>query len=79
MKISLDKYLSKQETAEILGVSERTIARYLKDGKLPGAILGKAWRIKETDVQEFFERMKVETPDTLKKFTRRRNGGESSD
>lgn len=74
-----DKYLSKQETAEILGVSERTIARYLKAGKLPGAILGKAWRIKETDVQDFFERMKAETPDTLKKFTQRRNGGESND
>lgn len=75
----LDKYLSKHEIAEILGVSERTIARYLKDGRLPGAILGKAWRIKESDVQEFFEKMKAETPDTLKKFTQRRARGTADD
>ena len=61
-----DKLVSKQEAAQILGVSERTISRYLNEGKIRGAIIGKAWRIKESDVQAFFEEMREQTAEALK-------------
>ena len=57
----MDKYYSKAEVAEVLGVHERTIARYLHSGKLKGARMGKAWRISESDIKAFYEEMKTET------------------
>jgi len=71
-----DKLVSKQETAQILGVSERTISRYLNEGKLRGAIIGKSWRIKESDVQAFFEEMREQTAKILKA---KQKGGNKSD
>ena len=64
-----NRLVSKQEAAKILGCSERTLARYLKEGQLQGAIIGKAWRIKESDLHMFFEEMKEKTARTL--LTRR--------
>jgi len=71
-----DKLVSKQEAAQILGVSERTISRYLNAGRLRGAIIGKAWRIKESDVQAFFEEMREQTAEALKT---KQKGGNAND
>jgi len=60
-----DKYLSKQEAAAVLGVHERTIARYLHAGKLKGAMVGNAWRIAESDVKAFYEDLKAETAQNI--------------
>jgi len=48
----MDKLLTLKETAKILRVSERTIMRYLKSGKLKGSKAGQ-WRIKEKDLEKF--------------------------
>ena len=48
----MDKLLTLTETAQILRVSERTIMRYLKSGKLKASKLGQ-WRIKESDLEKF--------------------------
>jgi len=51
---SMDKLLTLTETAQILRVSERTIMRYLKSGKLKASKLGQ-WRIKESDLERFLK------------------------
>ena len=48
----MDKLLTLKETARILRVSERTIMRYLKVGKMKASKVGK-WKIKESDLEKF--------------------------
>ncbi len=47
--------LTPRETAEKLKVSEQTVLRWLRKGKLKGIRAGKLWRIKEEDLQEFIK------------------------
>jgi len=51
----MEKLFTLKETAKILRVSERTIMRYLKSGKLKASKLGQ-WRIKESDLNKFLEK-----------------------
>ena len=51
----MEKLLTLKETAKILRVSERTIMRYLKSGKLKASKAGQ-WRIKQSDLNKFLER-----------------------
>ena len=51
----MDKLLTLKETAKILRVSERTIMRYLKAGKLKGSKAGQ-WRIKENQLNDFLNK-----------------------
>ena len=48
----MDKLLTLKETAKILRVSERTVMRYLKSGKLKASKVG-VWRIRESDLERF--------------------------
>jgi len=50
----MEKLFTLKETAKILRVSERTIMRYLKSGKLKACKLGQ-WRIKESDLEKFLK------------------------
>ena len=50
----MEKLLTLKETAKILRVSERTIMRYLKSGKLKASKAGQ-WRIKQSDLDEFLK------------------------
>ena len=50
----MEKLLTLKEIAKILRVSERTIMRYLKSGKLKACKLGQ-WRIKESDLEKFLK------------------------
>jgi excisionase family DNA binding protein len=50
----MEKLLTLKETAKILRVSERTIMRYLKAGKLKASKVGQ-WRIKESDLEIFLK------------------------
>lgn len=51
----MDKLLTLKETAKILRVSERTVMRYLKAGKLKASKVGR-WRIKESDLEKFLDK-----------------------
>ena len=51
----MEKLLTLKETAKILRVSERTIMRYLKSGKLKASKAGQ-WRIKQSDLNNFLEK-----------------------
>lgn len=67
----LDKFLTVQETAKKLQVSERTIMRYIKSGKLRASKLGQ-WRIQESDLQSFFNSNSNLTNKSFKKYGKRK-------
>jgi excisionase family DNA binding protein len=49
-----NKLLSVKEVAEALRVSERSVFRYIHDGKLKASKVG-YWRIEDTDLQLFLQ------------------------
>lgn len=48
-----EKLLTPDQVAEKCQVKKRTVQVWLKSGKLKGVKLGKFWRVKEADLQEF--------------------------
>lgn len=49
------KLYSVDEIAQILKVTERTLYTYIKSGVLKAVKIGKYWRIKHTDLQNFID------------------------
>ena len=49
------KMLSIKEVAEFLSVSERSVFRYIHDGRLKAIKVG-YWRIQDSDLQEFLNK-----------------------
>src|SRR5215218_5047448 len=47
--------LSLSETARMLNVSERTIHRWIQDGRLPAYKPGRAYRFRTRDIETFLE------------------------
>lgn len=47
------------EAAKRLDVSDSTIRRYVRDGKIPGIKLERGYRIIESDFEKFIEDRKV--------------------
>ena len=58
-------WLSTEETARRLGLTTRTIYRFVDIGQLPAYRFGRVFRFKASDVDAFIERSRVE-PGTLK-------------
>lgn len=48
--------LSAREVAELLGVTERTIVRWLKGGDLPGFRLPRGWLVMREDLRGYLHR-----------------------
>lgn len=46
------------QVAEYLQLSEMTTYKLVQEGKLPGFKIGRHWRIKRDDLDEFIERLK---------------------
>jgi excisionase family DNA binding protein len=44
-----------KETAQVLGVTERTVMNYLKAGKLKGQKIRKKWQITEQNLEKFIK------------------------
>jgi len=59
----LADYLKIPEVARRLDVSEPTVRRMVKGGKLPSVFIGGAYRVSEKDLEEYLESAKV-TPGT---------------
>jgi excisionase family DNA binding protein len=57
-------WLNTVETARRLGVTPRTLYRFIDDGKLPAYRFGRVIRLKESEVAEFIESCRI-TPGTL--------------
>ena len=49
----IEKMLTTKDVAAILQLSTHTIRRAIKDGKLKGYRVGRAWRFKEKDIEEW--------------------------
>lgn len=52
------KVYTVKEVAELLRVSQMTISRYIKSGKLKSSKLGRMHRIVESDLKAFLENCK---------------------
>ena len=55
-----EKYYTKNEVAENLNISIRTIERYIRSGELKALKIGKYTRIEENDLKEFLLQRKNE-------------------
>lgn len=49
------KFYTVEEIAEILQLDIVTVRRYLSQGDMKGAKIGKSWRVTEEDLKEFIK------------------------
>lgn len=66
-------WMSTQEAARRLGVTPRTLYRFVDEGTLPAYKMGRVFRLKQTDVDEFIERSRVQ-PGSLEHLYPERKG-----
>lgn len=57
-------WLNTAETARRLGVTPRTLYRFIDEGQLPAYRFGRVIRLKESEVADFIERCRI-APGTL--------------
>ena len=57
-------WLNTAETARRLGVTPRTLYRFIDEGQLPAYRFGRVIRLKETEVEEFIDQCRI-TPGSL--------------
>ena len=58
------EWLSTQEAARRLGITPRTLYRFIDHGELPAYRFGRVIRLKRTDVEAFIDSCRIE-PGTL--------------
>lgn len=58
------RWLSTAESARRLGITPRTLYRFIDEGQLPAYRLGRVIRLKEAEVEAFIESCRIE-PGTL--------------
>lgn len=58
------EWLNTEDAARRLGITTRTLYRFMDQGRLPAYRLGRVFRLKMSDVEEFIEDCRVE-PGTL--------------
>lgn len=51
--MSADEYFTPAQIAKRLQITERTIYRWLDDKQLKGVKLGRVWRVKAKDLEDF--------------------------
>lgn len=55
----IDKWCSLEETAEYLGVTKDTIRNWIKKTDIPAHKIGRLWKFKLTEVDEWVKVVKV--------------------
>jgi excisionase family DNA binding protein len=55
----MEKLLTPEEVAEKLSIKFRTVHGWLRTGKLKGVKVGRLWRIREEDLEEFVKNDKT--------------------
>ncbi len=53
------EWMSTDETAKFLGISSRTLYRFIDDGTLPAYRLGRVIRLQRTEVLEFIDSCRI--------------------
>ncbi len=59
-------WLNTNETARRLGITPRTLYRFIDDGRLPAYRFGRVIRLKESEVADFIEECRI-TPGSLER------------
>ncbi|MEO6989806.1 MAG: helix-turn-helix domain-containing protein [Aquihabitans sp.] len=54
------QWLSTADAAKYLGITTRTLYRFIDNGELVGYRFGRVIRLKQTDVDEFIESSRIE-------------------
>jgi excisionase family DNA binding protein len=49
------KFFTLHQIAELLQMNEQTIRRYVREGKLKAAQFGREYRVREDDLNAFYE------------------------
>lgn len=57
-------WLSTQEAARRLGITTRTLYRFVDEGQIPAYKMGRVFRLKRSDVDDFIEQSRIQ-PGTL--------------
>ena len=57
--MKVEKLLTVNETAKILRLNPETVARYIREGKIPAIKFGRVWRVEEKDLEEFIKKRKT--------------------
>lgn len=52
-------WMSTQEAARRLGVTTRTLYRFVDEGSLPAYKMGRVFRLKQADVDAFIEKSRI--------------------
>lgn len=52
-------WMSTQEAARRLGITTRTLYRFVDEGSLPAYKMGRVFRLKRADVDSFIERSRI--------------------
>jgi excisionase family DNA binding protein len=52
-------WMSTQEAARRLGVTARTLYRFVDEGALPAYKMGRVFRLKQSDVDDYIERSRI--------------------
>ena len=56
--MSHNEFLTAQEVAEQLRLSDATIIRWCREGRFPGVKVGKGWRIRQQDLDQWVSQKK---------------------
>lgn len=65
-----DKTFNVKQVREILDVSERTIFRLIRDGKLKGFKAGREWRFEQKDIDAFIALQREEAEKEIRQKRR---------
>ena len=52
----MEKVYTPEQVAEQLQISRYTVMEHLRGGRLKGMKIGKLWRVRESDLEEFMQR-----------------------
>lgn len=58
------RWMGTRDACERLGVTLRTLYRFIDEGQLPAYKMGRVIRVQESDIDEFITRMRIQ-PGTL--------------
>ena len=72
------EWLNTEEAAKRLGITTRTLYRFMDQGRLPSYRFGRVFRLKTSDIELFIEDCRVE-PGTLSHLYPEPNPAESDD
>lgn len=61
----MEQYLTAADVATMLQVHMETVLRWARTGELAGAKLGKLWRFRRADVDDFVQRQQPAHADAL--------------